>query len=82
MSTALQILVLSLVGVSGTCVVLARNPLRQCLVASFYGLTLVVLFLVFQAPDVALSELVVGAVGYPLVILAALAKVRGREGDE
>ena len=78
----MQVVVLTLVGFAGTCVVLARNPLRQCVITSFYGLMLVVLFLVFQAPDVALSQLVVGAVGYPLVILAALAKVRGRKRDE
>lgn len=82
MSTAMQVIVLSLVALAGTCVVLARNPLRQCIIASFYGLSLVILFLVFQAPDVALSELVVGAVGYPLVILAAIAKVRARRRDE
>jgi energy-converting hydrogenase B subunit D len=81
-TTALEIVVLTLVGVSGTCVVLARNPLRQCVLTSLYGLTLVVLFLVFQAPDVALSELVVGAVAYPLVILAAIARVRAPKDDE
>ena len=36
-----------------------------------------ILFFVFQAPDVALSEIVVGAVAAPLMILLALAKVRG-----
>ncbi len=81
MSTALQIVVLALVAISGTCVVLARDPLRQCVVMSLYGLVLVVLFLVFQAPDVALSQLVVGAVGYPLVILIAIAKVRARRDE-
>lgn len=79
--TALQVLVLTLVGVVGTCIALARDPLRQVVITSLYGLTLVVLFVVFQAPDVALSEVVVGAVAYPLVILAAIARVRG-PGDE
>jgi energy-converting hydrogenase B subunit D len=32
-----------------------------------------VFFLVLQAPDVALSELVVGAVGFPIVIAVAIA---------
>jgi uncharacterized MnhB-related membrane protein len=30
-----------------------------------------------QAPDVALSALVVGSVAFPMVVLVALAKVRG-----
>ena len=60
--------------------VLARDPLRQAMVASIYGLVLGILFFVFQAPDVALSQTVVGAVALPMMILLALAKVRGGEG--
>jgi uncharacterized MnhB-related membrane protein len=33
----------------------------------------------FQAPDVTLSELTVGAVALPLLLLLALAKVRKKE---
>ena len=65
--------------VAATSVVLARDPLRQAMVASIYGLVLGILFFVFQAPDVALSQTVVGAVALPLMILLALAKVRGGE---
>jgi energy-converting hydrogenase B subunit D len=68
-----------LVAVSATSVVLARDPLRQAMVASIYGLVLGILFFVFQAPDVALSQTVVGAVALPMMILLALAKVRGGE---
>jgi energy-converting hydrogenase B subunit D len=60
-------------------VVLARDPLRQAMLASIYGLVLGVLFFVWQAPDVALSQTVVGAVALPLMILLALAKMRGGE---
>ena len=70
---------LVLVAVCGTCVVLARDPLRQALMASLYGLVLGILFFAFQAPDVALSQTVVGAVALPLMILLALAKVRREE---
>jgi uncharacterized MnhB-related membrane protein len=48
-------------------------------VLSGYGLLLAILFMVFQAPDVTLSELTVGAVALPLLILLALSKVRRRE---
>lgn len=72
----LQALTLLLVAGVGAMVVLVRDPLRQTMVASFYGLLLGILFLVFQAPDVALSQIAVGAVALPLMILLALAKIR------
>lgn len=76
---ALQITVLVLVAAAATSVVLVREPVRQVVVLSGYGLLLAVLFLVFQAPDVTLSELSVGAIALPILILLALAKVRGNE---
>ena len=74
----LQLVAILLVGAGGLAVVLARDLLRQALLNSFFGLVLVVLFLVFQAPDVALSALAVGGGAAPLVILATLAKLKGR----
>jgi uncharacterized MnhB-related membrane protein len=68
-----------MVALGAACVVAAREPLRQAMVASIYGLMLGILFFAFQAPDVALSQTVVGAVALPLMILLALAKVRGGE---
>jgi energy-converting hydrogenase B subunit D len=76
----LQALLLVLMGFVGTTVVLARDPLRQAIVNSVYGLIGVLLFVVFQAPDVALSELVVGTVAMPLVLLAAILRVRSKDG--
>jgi uncharacterized MnhB-related membrane protein len=75
----LEVAVLLLVALAATCVVLSRDTLRQAIVASIYGLVLGILFFVWQAPDVALSQTVVGAVALPLMILLALAKVRGGE---
>ncbi|MGZ4165472.1 MAG: Na(+)/H(+) antiporter subunit B [Solirubrobacteraceae bacterium] len=77
--TVLQTAVLILVVASGTAVVLVSDPLRQALVLSILGLALALLFFVFQAPDVALSQIVVSAVGLPIIILAALRKI-GRQG--
>jgi energy-converting hydrogenase B subunit D len=78
----LQLAALLMVGLAGTTVVLMRDPLRMTIVNSVYALTLTILFLVFQAPDVALSMLVVGGIAYPIVLLAAIAKVRsGRDDD-
>jgi len=76
---ALQITVLILVATGATAVVLIRAHVRQVLVLSVYGVLLAVLFLVFQAPDVTLSELTVGAVALPIVLLLVLAKIRKRE---
>ncbi|HEX7992408.1 MAG TPA: hydrogenase subunit MbhD domain-containing protein [Streptosporangiaceae bacterium] len=73
---ALQVTVLVLVAGAATAVALIREPVRQVVVLSGYGLLLSVLFLVFQAPDVTLSELSVGAIALPILVLLALAKVR------
>jgi energy-converting hydrogenase B subunit D len=75
----LQVTVLVLVAAGATAVVLTRVPVRQAIVLSVYGILLAVLFLVFQAPDVTLSELTVGAVALPIMLLLALAKVSGRQ---
>jgi energy-converting hydrogenase B subunit D len=79
MMEALQVTLLVLVAAGATAVVLTRDRVRQVLVLSVYGVLLAVLFLAFQAPDVTLSELTVGAVMLPAVLLLTLAKVRKRE---
>jgi len=72
----LQVTVLVLVAAGATVVVRTRDQTRLVLVLSGYGLLLAILFFTFQAPDVALSELTVGAVALPLILLLAIAKVR------
>ena len=79
MMEALQITLLVLVAAGATAVVLIGAGVRQVLMLSVYGVLLAVLFLAFQAPDVTLSELVVGAVALPIILLLTLAKVRKRE---
>ena len=74
----LQVTVLVLVAAAATAVVLVREPVRQVVVLGGYGLVLAVLFLVFQAPDVTLSELSVGAITLPILVLLALTKVRDK----
>jgi energy-converting hydrogenase B subunit D len=84
--TVLQIVALAAVAVGGGGVALATDPLRQTLLLGVFGLALVFLFFTFQAPDVALSEIVVGTIGLPLIILATLRKIaeqeRARRTDE
>ena len=76
---ALQVTVLVLIAAGATAVVLTRRLVHQVLVLSVYGVLLAVLFLTFQAPDVALSALTVGAVALPIILLLTLAKTRKRE---
>jgi energy-converting hydrogenase B subunit D len=69
------------VAIGGGVVVLVPDPLRQTFALGVYGLSLTVLFFALQAPDVALSEIVVSTVGLPLIVLAALRKIRRRERE-
>ena len=78
--TVFLIAVLVLVAAAGTAVVFTRDPAAQVIGISFFGLVLAVMFMIFQAPDVALSQVVIGAVGLPLMVLLALAKLRRDAG--
>jgi uncharacterized MnhB-related membrane protein len=71
-------------GIVGTAVVLARDPLRQALVLGIYGMTMIATFFALQAPDVALSAIVITTVGLPPMVLLALRKLREypHEADE
>lgn len=82
--TALQVGALVLVAVGAPVVVLVRDPLRQALCFGVFGTALAILFFVFQAPDVALSQIVVSAIGLPVIVVLALVKLRQeeREGEE
>jgi len=82
MMGAFQIGVFLLVAVSALGVVRTRDPLAQSVAVSFYGLVLALMFFLHQAPDVALSQIVVGAVALPLMILLALARVHAQEEEE
>jgi uncharacterized MnhB-related membrane protein len=77
----LQAVVLVLMALVATTVVLTRDPLRAVLVNALYGLVAVLLFVVFQAPDVALSALAVGSIAYPVVFLVAIVRVRRGEDE-
>jgi energy-converting hydrogenase B subunit D len=76
----LQATALVLVACGATAVALSLDPLRQILVSGVYGLLLVVLFVILQAPDVGLSMLVVSTIAYPLIVLIAVSRTR-RGGD-
>jgi len=77
--TAVQAVLLVLVAAAGSLVALTRDPLRQAMLTGVFGISLALLFLAFQAPDVALSQIGVGGVALPVMILLALAEVRAHE---
>jgi uncharacterized MnhB-related membrane protein len=78
----LQAVVLTLVALAAPAVVLTREPIRMIFVNGIYGLLLVLTFVMYGAPDVGLSMLVVSTVAYPLVVLIAVARTRGRSKGE
>jgi energy-converting hydrogenase B subunit D len=80
--SVLQVVALLLVAAGGTAVALTRDPLRQALVTGLFGLALATAFFTFQAPDVALSQVVVGTVALPVMILLTLAKLRETAAEQ
>ena len=70
---------LLLMAVSGLGVVLTRDVTRQVVALSFYGIIRALMFYFFQAPDVALSQIVVGAVALPLMIMLSISRMKFRK---
>lgn len=73
------VFILLLVGVSGLAVVRTRDVTAQTVALGFYGLVTALMFFFFQAPDVALSQITVGAVALPLMVMLAISRMRFRE---
>ncbi|CAK7286542.1 MULTISPECIES: hydrogenase subunit MbhD domain-containing protein [Streptomyces] len=81
MDEAVILVALLLVAGAATAAVAQRDPARQALVLSVLGVLLAVLFTVLQAPDVGLSQLAVGAVLTPLLVMLSVRKIRRRGRD-
>ncbi len=75
----LLVVSLLLTAVAGTAVILTRDPIRQAVVSSVFGLALTLSFLTLQAPDVAMAVIVVNVVAIPLLVLVTMANIRGGE---
>jgi energy-converting hydrogenase B subunit D len=74
--SGITLVALLLAAATGTAVVLTRDATHQALVYGLYGVVLAVVFLLLQAPDVALAQIVVSGLLLPLLVLIALAKLR------
>ncbi|HVZ16979.1 MAG TPA: DUF4040 domain-containing protein [Terriglobales bacterium] len=75
----MQMGILIFVAIAGTAVVLTRDPRNQVIGLGFYGLLLALMFFIYQAPDVALSQIVIGTVTLPLMFMLAFTKIRRNE---
>lgn len=80
--TVLIIGALTLVALTGTAVVATNMPERQAVTLSFFGIALTVLFLTLQAPDVALSQLGVGAAVVPLMVMLTIRTINARHARD
>lgn len=76
MNDVFALTALALVVAGGTAVVLVRDRERQAIALSVQGLLLGVLFMALQAPDVALSQLAVGTVVVPLMVMLTIRSTR------
>ena len=79
---ALDYLILALLLASAALVVRLRNLNGAVMALSGAGTMLSVLFIVLGAPDVAHSEVVVGAIALPVLYLVAIGKCRTEVTDE
>lgn len=70
------VVLLVMAGVVGTVVCVTREPTRQAVVLSAYGLVLGTLMVALQAPDVALAQIAVGTAIVPLLVILTVAKVQ------
>ncbi len=71
--------ILLLVAYSGFVVVRTREVTQQIIALGFYGLITALMFFFFQAPDVALSQITVGAVALPLMVMLAISRMKFRD---
>ncbi len=70
--------ILLLIAVSGLAVVRTRDVTAQIVSLGFYGVLTALMFFYFQAPDVALSQITVGAVALPLMVMLAISRMKFR----
>ena len=70
---------LALIAVSAFVIVRTDDVTNQIIALSFYGLLFALMFFIFQAPDVALSQVTVGAIALPLMVMLAITRMKHRE---
>jgi energy-converting hydrogenase B subunit D len=76
--TVIVAVCLTLVALAATAVVFTQRPDRQAVTLSTFGLTIAVLLMALQAPDVSLSEIGVGTAVVPLMVMLTVRKTTDR----
>jgi energy-converting hydrogenase B subunit D len=69
---------LALIAISALVIVRTDDVTNQLLALGFYGLLFALMFFLFQAPDVALSQITVGAIALPLMVMLAITRMKRR----
>jgi uncharacterized MnhB-related membrane protein len=69
---------LALIAISAFVIVRTDDVTNQLLALGFYGLLFALMFFLFQAPDVALSQITVGAIALPLMVMLAITRMKHR----
>jgi uncharacterized MnhB-related membrane protein len=75
--SAVIAIALTLVLAGAGAVVFTDDPKRQAVTLSVYGLLMGLLFVLLSAPDVALSQIVIGTAVVPLMVMLSIRKIRG-----
>jgi energy-converting hydrogenase B subunit D len=74
--TILGVGLLAVIAICAFAIVRTDDVTHQLLGLAFYGLIFGLLFFVLQAPDVALSQITVGAIALPLLIMLAITRMK------
>ena len=56
-----------------------RLPIARSASVASFGLVTALMFFFFQAPDVALSQITVGSVALPLMVMLAISRMKFRD---
>lgn len=75
--TVLIGIVVTLVLLGGAAVVFTPDTQQQAVTLAIYGALMTLLFFLLAAPDVALSQVVVGTAIVPLMVMLTIRKIRG-----
>ena len=70
------LLILLITGISAP---LQKNSFLTVILFTTFGLVMSVIWILLQAPDVAISEAAVGAALTPVIFIVALRTIQGRE---
>ncbi|MFZ5924826.1 MAG: Na(+)/H(+) antiporter subunit B [Bacillota bacterium] len=81
MSEALLLLLLGFLVLSAVATVALEDILSSIIAFSVFGVLLSIIFVVFQAPDVALAQAVIGSGLITAMFVVTLSKVRERKPD-